>query len=451
MSRLPCWLISAAAVGAAAAPAQPPSSPAPAPDLVLAVGTVHPVSGPSFADGVIVLGGGRILAVGPRGSVPLPDGVPVVALPNGHAYPGLVDACTDVGVPAGGFGEGSAGLEVAPGVDLDAHSCRAMPAGGITTWHVLPAASGRWRGIGALVRAGADGGELFGESARGAVFLRLVGPAGQHPIVRQKELTDLGRPFEEAESYAKAVRRHGEAVAKYEKDFQAWLEAVRKGGNGKARTGGGEGDAAAAQEGGQAAAPAGPKRPTYPKAPPPDPAKTALVQVASGELPLWIEAQRRDEIEAALALVAERRIVNACLVGAQRADTVLDEIARSGVAVVLTPSLVPVELDGEPVADTLAAELQRRGVPFAIASGDGRRARALPLLAAACVAHGLPEEAAVRAITLTPAQLLGIAAETGSLEAGKRADVVVTSAPLLRSDARVLRVLRDGRTIYQGR
>jgi imidazolonepropionase-like amidohydrolase len=128
-----------------------------------------------------------------------------------------------------------------------------------------------------------------------------------------------------------------------------------------------------------------------------------------------------------------------------------EDLARRGIAVVLTPAGRPEEIDGQRVPATLAADLHRAGVAIAIGSGNADRARFLPLLAAACAGAGLPESAAERAITLTAAELLGIAGETGSLEPGKRADVLITSAPMLRSDARVLCVLADGATVYQGR
>ena len=55
------------------------------------------------------------------------------------------------------------------------------------------------------------------------------------------------------------------------------------------------------------------------------------------------------------------------------------------------------------------------------------------------------------ATDISASEILGIADQTGSLDAGKRADILITSAPLLASDARVLRVLADGETLYQDR
>ena len=97
-------------------------------------------------------------------------------------------------------------------------------------------------------------------------------------------------------------------------------------------------------------------------------------------------------------------------------------------------------------------KLNEAGIAFAIASGTARLSPLLPMMAdAAIIGRGLSPEAALRAITLTPAEILGIAEDTGSLARGKFADVVVTSGPLFQSDSRVLLVLAKGRTEYEAK
>jgi imidazolonepropionase-like amidohydrolase len=97
-----------------------------------------------------------------------------------------------------------------------------------------------------------------------------------------------------------------------------------------------------------------------------------------------------------------------------------------------------------------AAKLHAAGVTVAIhskgsgSSGGETSARNLPFEAATAVAYGLPEEIAIKAVTLTPAQVLGVADDIGSLEAGKRANVVVTAGHLLQPTTRVLALFVDG-------
>jgi len=71
-------------------------------------------------------------------------------------------------------------------------------------------------------------------------------------------------------------------------------------------------------------------------------------------------------------------------------------------------------------------------------------ARNLPFEAASAAAFGLPEDVALRAVTLTPAQILGVADQVGSLEPGKRANVVVTAGHLLQPTTPVLALFIDG-------
>ena len=114
---------------------------------------------------------------------------------------------------------------------------------------------------------------------------------------------------------------------------------------------------------------------------------------------------------------------------------------------VLPNSMPELYKDFDPTA--LPAKLQAAGVPFAIASGGARRASLLPMMAAAAVGKGLDRDAALRAVTLTPAEILGVAKDTGSLQAGKFADLMVCDRPLFASDSRVLFVLGKGRTEYE--
>ena len=57
----------------------------------------------------------------------------------------------------------------------------------------------------------------------------------------------------------------------------------------------------------------------------------------------------------------------------------------------------------------------------------------------------------MRAITLTPAEILGVAKDTGSLTRDKLADVIVTDGPLFASDSRLLLVIARGRTEYEAK
>ena len=171
-----------------------------------------------------------------------------------------------------------------------------------------------------------------------------------------------------------------------------------------------------------------------------------------GTLPLRVSVRRPDEIRTVLAAAREKKVPTLVFDDALGAGAVASELADAAVPCVLT-GLFPVALPEsyEKLHPFDAPKtLQDKGVPFAIATGSGRRARALPLMAAAAVGHGLSPDAALRAITLTPAEILGVQKDVGSLQAGKLADLVVCDRPLLQSDCRMLAVWSAGALQHEG-
>lgn len=501
--------------------------------VVIEAGMVHPVAGPAIENGVVVLRGDRIVAVGKKGEVDVPPNATVRSFPTGHVYPGLIDAQTDAFTDNSLRGDPGSDGGTTFADDLRKQGTRSdeLVQAGITTAYVTVRSPALVRGQGAIVRPRQDGFEVWPGKEHAALQLRMTdGPGPSHPLQRQQQRQAADGLFEGLEDFRKAKTDHDEALKKYEKEFADYLafhqkkkdgdkkpedkpaEAPKAGeqpapaerqgppaGRSGGRRGGGEppkneppkapgeGTAAeleaelvalltAAQDppkqeppkqdpkpatppapAGQAppAAPEkkdeGPKRPTYPKPPARDPQRDALLQVLDGELPLRVEAHRTDELRSALRLQRERQIPVLVLEQAYGAAPLADEIARAGASVVLTEGL-PVPFD--PPYDRfdttkLPAQLAAAGVPFAIASGRATFASMLPLLAAAAVGGGLPRDQALRAITLTPAEILGVAQDTGSLVAGKYGDVLVTDRPLFQTDCRILMVLAKGRTEYE--
>jgi imidazolonepropionase-like amidohydrolase len=87
---------------------------------------------------------------------------------------------------------------------------------------------------------------------------------------------------------------------------------------------------------------------------------------------------------------------------------------------------------------TVAIQTNRRGTTSETA------ARNLPFEAASAIAFGLPEDVALKAVTLTPSQILGVVDQVGSLETGKRANLAVTAGHLLQPTTPVLALFIDG-------
>jgi imidazolonepropionase-like amidohydrolase len=108
---------------------------------------------------------------------------------------------------------------------------------------------------------------------------------------------------------------------------------------------------------------------------------------------------------------------------------VAEQLAKANVPVILNP-LDDLPADFDRLASTLdnAARLQRAGVRIAFTTGDGQNARLIRQLAGNAVAHGLPWEAALAAITASPADIFGLGATRGRVAVGQAADLVLWSA-----------------------
>src|SRR5262249_20395954 len=93
------------------------------------------------------------------------------------------------------------------------------------------------------------------------------------------------------------------------------------------------------------------------------------------------------------------------------------------------------------------ARLHEAGIPFCIRSAGSSNTRNLPYEAAMAVSYGLPPEEGLKAVTPYPAQILGVANQLGSIEVGKRANLVLTDGDLLQASTQVQALFIDGRPL----
>lgn len=169
------------------------------------------------------------------------------------------------------------------------------------------------------------------------------------------------------------------------------------------------------------------------------------------EIPVHIHAHRADDIVTAIR-VAEEFHLDLVLIHATEGYKVAELIAEKGIPCIPGPVLfsrMKLELRG--LTPKNPGLLAKAGVKVAIQTDEGSATRYLTLNAALAVSEGMDERDALRAITLTPAEILRIDDRVGSLVAGKDADVAILSAhPLDIAHCRVERVLIEGRTVYDG-
>ncbi len=195
-------------------------------------------------------------------------------------------------------------------------------------------------------------------------------------------------------------------------------------------------------------APKGRKRPAY------DPGLAAWRAVIDGKEPLVVTARRENDVRRALSLRDEFKI-RVIVAGAMQAAHLSDLVKAKKLPLLVSVNYDPpmpagafdqsdVERDRQTIADAEQnpAALHRAGVSFALVSGHGRDFVAGVRKA---IDKGLPKEAALRAITLAPAEVLGVSDRLGSVETGKIANVVAWSGEPLAKDTKAKYVFVDGR------
>jgi imidazolonepropionase-like amidohydrolase len=175
----------------------------------------------------------------------------------------------------------------------------------------------------------------------------------------------------------------------------------------------------------------------------------ALVPYVRGERPVIFRADRERDIRASLRFAEEMKL-KPIILGGSEAWRVASLLKEKNVPVVID-GILNLPLREDDAYDTHyenASKLQAAGVRFAISTGDsGAHVRDLPFHAGMASAFGLSRAEALKAVTLYPAQIMGVADRMGSLEAGKIANVVVTDGDILEARTNVRHLFIGGRQI----
>jgi imidazolonepropionase-like amidohydrolase len=177
----------------------------------------------------------------------------------------------------------------------------------------------------------------------------------------------------------------------------------------------------------------------------------ALIPVVEGRLPLMVNVDQASDIDAIMRLANEQN-VKLIVVGGAESWKVAARLAAAGIPVVVgSLNNIPQSFSTLGARQDAAALLQRAGAKVVlIGNGSGEEGfnvRNLKYDAGVAVAYGLPWEAALRAVTLTPAEMLGVANRIGSLQPGRDANVVVWSGDPFEFTTRAEHVLIRGREV----
>jgi imidazolonepropionase-like amidohydrolase len=403
---------------------------------------IIPAAGSSIEKGTIVIRDGLIAAVG--ANVSAPADARIIEGTGLTVYPGLIDANTALGMPqpspapTAGAGRGGGGGQFQfPGGPAPMASAlnSTQPAGlqpEIMAADYLRAggeqiAAERNAGITTALSA-PRAGILTGQSA----LINLAGNTPQQMIVRSPVALHVGFTPLRGGGYPGSLMGVFSAIRQMLLDAQRYQEAQKI----------------------YARSPRGVRRPE------PDKSLEALLPVLNRELPVIMYADREREISRAIELAQEFKL-RAIIAGGEEAWKIADRLREAQIAVILSlnfphrTTTASLEADPEPLrilrarveAPKCAARLAAAHVRFAFESGGMTNIEDFRGNVIKSVENGLAPDDAIKALTISAAEILSAADRLGSIETGKIANLTITRGNLLERATRIAYVFIDGREI----
>jgi imidazolonepropionase-like amidohydrolase len=381
-------------------------------------GTVHTVSGPTLQDATVLLRMGRIIAVGE--DLPIPEDAERIDVSGLHVYPGLFNAFSQLGLQEINsvvetndvmeLGSFNPHLTAATAVHPASERIPVTRAAGVT--HVVAAPSARPGGIGGQASAI----HLEGWTIEQMLIRESVGTVLRWPTLSTRRCSPFGcfgpvRPFSEVkEQYDEQVDQ-----------LRSWLNDSRRY---------------------QQAEQAGARQRR-------DLRLEAMGPVLDGDRPILVIADQARDIRNAVAF-AEEEGLQIVIVSGRDAPMEAALLAEKDVPVLLRATQTTPTNADDPYSQTFgaAAVLAQAGVRFGItgwaSAGPNPPSRTIAQEAANAVKFGLSPEEALRAITLYPAQILGLGADLGAIEGGMMGNLIVTDGDPLQIRTQVLKVFVHG-------
>ncbi|MGD8325548.1 MAG: amidohydrolase family protein [Sphingomonadales bacterium] len=379
------------------------TSPVGAETLAVVNGKVHTVSKAGVIEnGTVLIEDGKITAVG--SDVSVPEGAQVIDASDKWVTPGIFNPVTQLGANEGPFGTNSddtsaekapfsAAFDVQYGINPFATAIPISRIEGVTRAAVHPGASSSiFEGYGALIHLGGGSDVVF--QSRSFASLAL-GEAGAQKAggARGAAWVTLFGAFDEAQGAGKSSD-HDNLLPRLDKE--------------------------------------------------------AILPIVQGKTALVISVDRASDILNVIKLKAKYPKLKPIIMGAAEGWLVADELAEADIPVITdTYSNLPGSFETLGATQENAARLSKAGVRVAIApltavGGFTANARLILQYAGNAVAHGMDWNAALKAITLIPAQIYGVGQSLGSLETGKIADVVVWDGDPLELSSSPTAVIING-------
>jgi len=388
--------------------------------VVLRGATIHTVTRGVIENGTIVMEAGKITAIG-GADVVAPRGAKEVDVSGKHIYPGLIDAYSTVGITEIGAVDVSNDIneigEFNPNV-------RAEIAVNAESRHI-----GTTRSAGVLVAFSTPGGGVISGlssamslegwtweemSMKGAAALNVNWP---DPNARPRRFgggPPPGFPGARAQQAPKTYAEQVQAIKDFFGEARAYADAVAAGQ--PVRT---------------------------------DTRYAAMIPALKREIPVIVAADGISQINDAITW-GKAEGLRLVIRGGRDAIHVAERLKAENVPVILTSTMAAPDRSHESYdgAYSSPAQLHAAGVKFAISGGaGGLYSNRLPWEAGVAVAFGLPEEEALKSVTINAAEFMGIADKVGSLEVGKEATLLITTGTPLDMTSDIIQSYIQGREI----
>lgn len=377
--------------------------------IALIGGTVFPVSGPKIEDGVVVFEQGRIVAVGSKDSVEIPAKANRVDCSGKQIYPGLFESHSQLGLTEvsavratndrSEVGRIKPNVKANVAVNPDSELIPVTRANGVLLALTEPS--------GGLVAGQASVLQLDGWT-----YEDLTVKAGAAMVVSWPSV-----PNQLEKGNAASSSNSVEQLRKLLDDARVYRSA----------------------------------RKLTPESQATDVRLEAMFPVLDRKMPLLVHANSLAVIQSAVSFAAEEKL-RMLIYGGYDAPLCAELLKKHDVPVIIAAAYRLPRRRSDPFDSgyTLASRLHKAGVRFCISGGATSRTsntRNLPYHAAVSVAYGLPHDVALRAITLSPAEILGVADRVGSLETGKDATLFVTTGDPLETPSNVTAAWVQGRAV----
>lgn len=379
---------------------------------------IETVSDGTIENGTVLIEGDRIVAVGKN--VVIPAGATIIDGTGLRVYPGMIDSGTQLALTEIGavqetndtneVGDVTPHMDALTAVNPNAVAIPITRVAGITTVITEPG-GGLLPGLASMIN-------LFGytpeQMQAGGVKLLVL----QFPTKPRSE-RGFRRPREDSrpdpdEAYDDALDKLNEIWDRAELYDRIVTE--------------------------YAASPEGKTQPVY------APEMDAIRPVIQGERQLMLKVSAEKDILAALDWVKERDLTNVVFSGVSEGWRVADKLAEAGIACLVGPMLATPTRSSDRYDRAYAniGLMVDAGVKVAIRTGEGDNVRNLPFNAGFAAAYGLGKEAALRAVTLSPAEIFGIDADYGSISVGKKANLFISDGDPFETSTNILALFIDG-------